>query len=115
MLFSSQTTVINYHNIAETMKLSLVMLVLTATVVAGHPYSPYTDSRDGVMKNTQQLSEEEVAAYLMRKMDREKLDPATIMEYVESLIQGGRKPPPTTTEAPESESLAICTEVDCIK
>ena len=95
--------------------MSLVLLMLTATVVAGHPYSPYTDSKDGVTKNTQQLSEEEVAAYLMRKMDREKLNPATIMEYVESLIQGGRKPPPTTTEAPESESLAVYIEVECIK
>ena len=36
----------------ETMKLSTV---LSATVVAGHPYSPYTDSdsRDGVAKNTE--------------------------------------------------------------
>ena len=99
----------------EATMLSLVLLVLTAMVVAGHPYSPYTDSRDGLMKNTQQLSEEEVAAYLKRKMDREKLDPATIMDYVQSLIQGGKKPPPTTTVTPESESLAMCIEVECIK
>ena len=72
------------------MKLSLVLLVLTATVVAGHPYSPYTDSRDGVTKNTQ-LTDEDIAAFLKRKMDEEELEPAKIVEYVESLIQGPSK------------------------
>ena len=66
--------------------LSLVLLVLTAMVVAGHPYSPYTDSRDGLMKNMQ-LTDEDIAAYLKSKMDKEELELAKIVEYVESLIQ----------------------------
>ena len=70
------------------MKLSLVLLVLTAMVVAGHPYSPYTDSRDGLMKNTQ-LTDEDIAAYRKSKMDKERLELAKIVEYVESLIQQG--------------------------
>ena len=82
----------------EALKLMLGVLLLTA-MAAGHPYSPYSDNRDGT-KNTQ-LSEEEVAAYLRRKMEKDNLEPATIMDYVISLIQGGKKnttPPPVESE-----------------
>lgn len=74
-------------------------------MAAGHPYSPYSDNRDGT-KNTQ-LSEEEVAAYLRRKMEKDNLEPATIMDYVISLIQGGKKNINTTPPPVESEFFGI--------
>ena len=74
---------------------SFVLLLLVVAAVA-HPYSPYTDHK-GDSKG-EQLSEDAVAAYLKSKMDEENLEPAKIMKYVETLLQGGKKSP--ATEAP---------------
>lgn len=76
----------------ETVTVVLMMLA----VASAYPYSPYTDHK-GESKNVQ-LSEEAVAAYLKSKMEDENLEPAKIMNYVETLLQG--KPKSLTTENP---------------
>lgn len=68
-------------------------LLVLAALTSAHPYSPYSDYKVDEPKNVQ-LSEEAVAAYLKSKMDKEKLDPETIVEYVESLLQAGDKSTP---------------------
>ena len=68
-------------------------LLVLATLTSAHPYSPYSDYKVDKQKNVD-LNEEAVAAYLKSKMDKEKLDPATIVEYVESLLQAGEKNTP---------------------
>ena len=73
-----------------------VVLMLLA-VVSAYPYSPYTDHK-GETKNVR-LSEEAVAAYLKSKMENENLEPAKIMDYVETLLQAKPKPS-STTESP---------------
>ena len=68
---------------------SVVIVLLVVAVASAYPYSPYTDPK-GESSNVK-LSEEAVAAYLKNKMEDEKLEPAKIMNYVESLLQGGGK------------------------
>lgn len=68
----------------------VTIVLLLVAVASAYPYSPYTDHR-GESKNTR-LSEEAVAAYLKSKMENENLEPAKIMDYVESLLQGKGKP-----------------------
>lgn len=77
----------------EEMGTLIAGLLVLATLTSAHPYSPYSDYKVDEQKNVD-LSEEAVAAYLKSKMDKEKLDPATIVEYVESLLQAGEKSTP---------------------
>ena len=77
-----------------------VVLMLVAVATA-YPYSPYTDHK-GETKNVQP-SEEAVAAYLKSKMEKENLEPAKIMDYVEALLQGKKG---SSTEGPSK--LADC-------
>ncbi len=67
----------------------VAILLLLVAVASAYPYSPYTDHK-GESKNVK-LSEEAVAAYLKSKMEDEKLEPAKIMDYVETLLQGAGK------------------------
>ena len=68
------------------MKLTLVLLASTAVVVVCHPYLPYHADTENTL-----ITEEEVAAYLNSKMDKEKTESEAIAEYVESLIQSKKK------------------------
>jgi hypothetical protein len=76
----------------------VAIVLLLVAVASAYPYSPYTDHK-GESKNLK-LSEEAVAAYLKSKMEDEKLEPAKIMDYVESLLQGARKGVKGVTDAP---------------
>lgn len=84
----------------------LLMLVAMATA---YPYSPYTDHK-GEPKNVQ-LSEEAVAAYLKSKMEDEDLEPAKIMDYVETLLQGGKKGGPPT-DGPKEDTVCVLNGVN---
>lgn len=76
----------------------IIGLLVLATVGTAHPYAPYSDYKLKEQDTDVGLSEEAVAAYLKSKMEEEKLNTATIVEYVQSLIKGGRKTPPPPPE-----------------
>ena len=100
----------------------LVGLLVCLAVVSGHPYSPYTDSKEDAAKARADWSDEAVAAYLRNKMQKEDLRPSVLSEYILTLMQGGKKGPggtvtvivPTTTETPDtgkSKSVRACAVV----
>ena len=67
----------------------VAIVLLVVAVASAYPYFPYTDHKGE--SNHVKLSEEAVAAYLKNKMEDEKLEPAKIMNYVETLLQGAGK------------------------
>ena len=89
--------------IMNKMTLSIVGFLFLATIVSAYPSLPYTD-----LKNEQkdvQLSEEAVAAYLKDKMDKENLEPASIMKYVVALLEGSSK---KTTKDEDGKYACMC-------
>lgn len=83
---------------------TVTVLLMLVAVATAYPYSPYTDHKEE-SKNVQ-LSEEAVAAYLKGKMEKENLEPVKIMDYVEALLQGGKKG--TQTESPSLSRFFDC-------
>lgn len=64
-------------------------LLAYVTSVCAHPFSPYTDNKDE--PESIEWSREAVAAFLKKKMEKENLRPASLSEYVLTLIQESRK------------------------
>ena len=77
------------------------LLIFNVMVVSCHPYSPYTDHKGEPKASTGDWNDEAVAAYLRHKMNEEDLRPSVLSEYIFTLMQGGKKPPPSSVTVPD--------------
>ena len=77
------------------------LLVFNVLVVSSHPYSPYTDRNGEPKASTGDWNDEAVAAYLRHKMKEEDLRPSVLSEYIFTLMQGGKKNPPSSDATPD--------------
>ena len=66
-------------------------LLVYVTLVSAHPFSPYTDNEEE--SESMEWSQEAVAAFLKNKMEKENLQPASLSEYLLTLMQGSKKKP----------------------
>ena len=66
-------------------------LLAYVTLVGAHPFSPYTDNKYG--PESMEWSQEAVAAFLKNKVEKGFLQPASVSEYLLTLMQGSRKKP----------------------